>query len=169
MAYLDIYILEVIQCASEGITSTGVELNGILVVYSKYRAARDGLSKTAKFRRRNIFHTDLKPYNTAVIFGAENLMTDMLPKLSEMRSGTSLLACRFPLPECEQFKSVAQIGEGIDAVYVYLFMTLSQEEFERYRFERTAVVRERQKYGKYLWIPFYSSGEMPKEEMPPSE
>ncbi|KIH52644.1 hypothetical protein ANCDUO_17252, partial [Ancylostoma duodenale] len=46
-------------------------------------------------------------------------MSDLLPKLTEMRSGTSLLACRFPLPECDQFKSVAQIGEGIDAVYVY--------------------------------------------------
>ncbi|KAK6743834.1 hypothetical protein RB195_010874 [Necator americanus] len=63
--------------------------------------------------------------------------------------------------------SSAMLGPSMYSVY--LFMTLSQEEFERYRFERTAVVRERQKYGKYLWIPFYSSGEMPKEEMPPSE
>ncbi|EPB74456.1 hypothetical protein ANCCEY_06466 [Ancylostoma ceylanicum] len=113
------FVFDVIQCASEGIASTGVELNSILVAYSKYRAARVGLGSTAKFRRRNIFHTDLKPYNTAVIFGAENLMADLLPKLTEMRSGTSLLACRFPLPESDQFKSVAQIGEGIDAVYVY--------------------------------------------------
>ncbi|KIH42173.1 hypothetical protein ANCDUO_27844 [Ancylostoma duodenale] len=65
----------VIQCASEGIASTGVELNSILVAYSKYRAARVGLGSTARFRRRNIFHTDLKPYNMAVIFGAENLVS----------------------------------------------------------------------------------------------
>ncbi|CAJ0599327.1 unnamed protein product [Cylicocyclus nassatus] len=111
--------MQVIQCANEGVPSTGVELNGILVVYSKYRAARDGLSGVAKFHKRDIFRTDLKQYNTAVIFGAENLMKDMVPKLSEMKSGTSLLACRFPLPECEQFQQVGQIGEGIDAVYVY--------------------------------------------------
>ncbi|PIO52672.1 hypothetical protein TELCIR_26020 [Teladorsagia circumcincta] len=67
----------------------------------------------------DIFKTDLGVFNTTVIFGAENLMTDLVPKLSEMRSGTSLLACRFPLPECGHFQSVAQIGEGIDAVYVY--------------------------------------------------
>ncbi|PIO76708.1 hypothetical protein TELCIR_01224 [Teladorsagia circumcincta] len=109
----------VLQCASEGIASTGVELNGILVAYSKYRAARDGLRKKAKFHRMDIFKTDLGVFNTAVIFGAENLMIDLVPKLSEMRSGTSLLACRFPLPECGHFQSVAQIGEGIDAVYVY--------------------------------------------------
>ncbi|VDO14653.1 unnamed protein product, partial [Haemonchus placei] len=110
---------QVLQCAAEGIVSTGVELNGILVAYSKYRAARAGLGRKAKFHRMDIFKTELEPFNTAVIFGAENLMTDMVPKLSEMRSGTALLACRFPLPECDHFQSVAQIGEGIDAVYVY--------------------------------------------------
>ncbi|KHJ92026.1 hypothetical protein OESDEN_08098 [Oesophagostomum dentatum] len=70
---MHLYVL-VIQCALEGIPSTGVELNGILVAYSKYRAARSGLSRTAKFRKRDIFRTDLEPYNTAVIFGAENLV-----------------------------------------------------------------------------------------------
>ncbi|VDM53432.1 unnamed protein product [Angiostrongylus costaricensis] len=109
----------VMQCASEGIASTGVELNGILVAYSKYRAARAGLSSKARFRRMDIFKTDLERFNTALIFGAENMMVDLLPKLSEMRSGASLLCCRFPLPECDHFKPIAQIGDGIDAVYVY--------------------------------------------------
>ncbi|EPB74455.1 hypothetical protein ANCCEY_06465 [Ancylostoma ceylanicum] len=63
--------------------------------------------------------------------------------------------------------SSAMLGPAVHSVY--LFMTLTPEEFERYRFERTAVVKERQKYGKYLWIPFYSSGEMPKEELPAME
>ncbi|KAJ1347251.1 hypothetical protein KIN20_002268 [Parelaphostrongylus tenuis] len=107
------------QCAAEGIASTGVELNGILVAYSKYRAARTGLSSKAKFHHMDIFKTDLERFNITVIFGAENLMADLLPKLSEMRSGTSLLCCRFPLPECDHFKPIAQTGDGIDAVYVY--------------------------------------------------
>ncbi|CAJ0599326.1 unnamed protein product [Cylicocyclus nassatus] len=63
--------------------------------------------------------------------------------------------------------SSAMLGPSIHSIYLYL--TLTPEEFEKYRFERNAVVRERQKYGKYLWIPFYSSGEMPKEEMPSRE
>lgn len=46
-------------------------------------------------------------------------MGDLVPKLSEMRSDTRLLACRFPLPENNDWKMVTQIGEGIDAVWVY--------------------------------------------------
>ncbi|KJH46267.1 hypothetical protein DICVIV_07654 [Dictyocaulus viviparus] len=68
----------------------------------------------------DIFKADLKCFNMAVIFGAENLMVDLMPKLNEMRTGTSLLSCRFPLPECSsRFERIAQIGSGIDAVYVY--------------------------------------------------
>ncbi|VDL65955.1 unnamed protein product [Nippostrongylus brasiliensis] len=106
-------------------------------------------------------------------------MKDMVPKLGEMRSGTSLLACRFPLPDCDDFRLVGQIDEGIDAVRfflrypqaplyivvamlcsamigpsmhtVYLYLTMSPDEFKRYETERRLVVRERQKYGEY-WI-----------------
>ncbi|EFO86617.1 hypothetical protein CRE_04827 [Caenorhabditis remanei] len=125
----------VLQCAKEGYRSTGVELNSILVAYSKYRSIKEGLGKEARyfplikttskvvfcfrFMRKNIFKTDLSPYETAVIFGAESLMGDLVPKLSEMRSNTNLLACRFPLPENDAWKLEHQIGEGIDAVWVY--------------------------------------------------
>uniref|UniRef100_A0A8R1HS93 Uncharacterized protein n=1 Tax=Caenorhabditis japonica TaxID=281687 RepID=A0A8R1HS93_CAEJA len=109
----------VLQCAKEGYKSTGVELNSILVAYSKYRSIKDGLGKEARFMRKNIFKTDLNPYQTAVIFGAESLMGDLVPKLSEMRQDTNLLACRFPLPDNDAWKLENQIGEGIDAVWVY--------------------------------------------------
>ncbi|CAP35800.1 Protein CBG18326, partial [Caenorhabditis briggsae] len=109
----------VLQCAKEGYKSTGVELNSILVAYSKYRSIKEGLGKEARFMRKNIFKTDLSPYEIAVIFGAESLMGDLVPKLSEMRSNTNLLACRFPLPENDAWKLEHQIGEGIDAVWVY--------------------------------------------------
>lgn len=59
-----------------------------------------------RFIRKNIFKTDLSPYETAVIFGAESLMGDLVPKLSEMRPNTNLLACRFPLPENDAWKLV---------------------------------------------------------------
>ncbi|KAE9417110.1 hypothetical protein Angca_006435, partial [Angiostrongylus cantonensis] len=153
----------VMQCASEGIASTGVELNGILVAYSKYRAARAGLSSKARFRRIDIFKTDLERFNTALIFGAENMMGDLLPKLSEMRSGASLLCCRFPLPECDHFKPIAQIGDGIDAVYFYYYVTYTPEDFDKYLKETKALVRERQRYGTNLWIPFYSTKKTPEK------
>ncbi|KAK5977380.1 hypothetical protein GCK32_014551 [Trichostrongylus colubriformis] len=192
--------LKVLQCASEGITSTGVELNGILVAYSKYRAARVGLRRKAKFHKMDIFKTELEPFNTAVIFGAENLMTDMVPKLSEMRSGTSimrgLLSALIPSVALQRNRATyyktkkgfvptfvrrfflrhpqspfwivlgllctATLGPSL--IPVYYFITLSPEEFKRYSIERKALVMERAKYGKSLWIPFYSSGELNKED-----
>ncbi|VDL68882.1 unnamed protein product [Nippostrongylus brasiliensis] len=78
----------------EGIESTGVELNSILVAYSKYRAAREGLRRRATFRRKNIFKTDLEPFNTAVIFGAENLVSGFFSDLH-------LLEIRFFCCSCE--------------------------------------------------------------------
>ncbi|WKX99377.1 hypothetical protein Q1695_014339 [Nippostrongylus brasiliensis] len=56
----------------------------------------------------------------------------------------------------------AMIGPSMHTVYLYL--TMSPEEFKRYETERRLVVRERQKYGKSLWIPFFSSGTL--EEQP---
>ncbi|CAB3402428.1 unnamed protein product [Caenorhabditis bovis] len=119
IAQAPVAITLVLQCAREGYKSTGVELNSILVAYSKYRSIREGLRNEAKFTRKDIFKTDLTKYDTAVIFGAESLMGDLVPKLSEMRPSSNLLACRFPLPENDAWKLETQIGEGIDAVWVY--------------------------------------------------
>ncbi|KAK6011851.1 hypothetical protein OSTOST_23051 [Ostertagia ostertagi] len=89
-------------------------------------------------------------------------MSDMVPKLSEMRSGTSLVACRFPLPECGHFQSIAQIGEGIDAVYFYKFFTLTPEQFKTYQLERKELGIV---YG-YRSIP---KGELVREESQQSD
>ncbi|GMT19366.1 hypothetical protein PFISCL1PPCAC_10663 [Pristionchus fissidentatus] len=111
----------VLECAKMGITSSGVELNSILVAYSKWSgfSSRSSLAAPVSFRRKDIFKTDVAAYKTAVIFGAESLMGDLVPKLGEMREGSRLLACRFPLPDNEEWKMIEQIGEGIDAVWVY--------------------------------------------------
>ncbi|KAF8358852.1 hypothetical protein PRIPAC_93847, partial [Pristionchus pacificus] len=91
----------VMECAKQGIASSGVELNSILVAFSKWKGltSRSSLSAPVSFRRKDIFKTDVVSYKTAVIFGAESLMGDLVPKLSEMKGGSRLLACRFPLPE----------------------------------------------------------------------
>ncbi|KJH46266.1 hypothetical protein DICVIV_07653 [Dictyocaulus viviparus] len=45
----------------------------------------------------------------------------------------------------------------------YYFFKLSPAEFDEYVKARRALVRERQRYGTNLWIPFYSAGEPSKE------
>ncbi|CAJ0582635.1 unnamed protein product, partial [Mesorhabditis spiculigera] len=110
----------VLQCAERGIPSAGVELNAVLVAYSKWRALRTGMRSKASFYRMDLFKTDLTKYNTAVIFGAESLMDSLVPKLDEMRDGSRVLACRFPLPDHPRWQLTSQVGEGIDAVWVYV-------------------------------------------------
>ena len=64
-----------LECARLGYKSSGVELNRPLVVYSKIAAKRYGLSNRADFFRKNIFKTDLTSYNTAILFGAESMVS----------------------------------------------------------------------------------------------
>lgn len=58
-------------------------------------------------------------------------MGDLVPKLSEMRPETRLLACRFPLPDNNDWHLTTQIGEGIDAVWIY--QRLSNWHFSHFR------------------------------------
>lgn len=67
--------LQVLQCARAGYLSVGLELNIPLVLYSRWRAHREGLSHLTKFCRKDIFKADLKQYKTAIIFGTETLVS----------------------------------------------------------------------------------------------
>uniref|UniRef100_A0A7I4YFB5 NADH-ubiquinone oxidoreductase B15 subunit n=1 Tax=Haemonchus contortus TaxID=6289 RepID=A0A7I4YFB5_HAECO len=60
--------------------------------------------------------------------------------------------------------SSAMVGPSMISVYYYI--TLSPEEFDRYKEERMFLVRERAKYGKHLWIPFYSKGTLDEDDKP---
>lgn len=110
-----------LQCARAGYLSVGLELNIPLVLYSRWRARREHLSHVAKFYRKNIFKADLKHYKTAIIFGTETLLNDLLMKLMEMEIGSHLIACRFPLP-CEandHWLLLCTVGNGFDGVWLY--------------------------------------------------
>uniref|UniRef100_A0A0M3HQB2 Uncharacterized protein n=1 Tax=Ascaris lumbricoides TaxID=6252 RepID=A0A0M3HQB2_ASCLU len=109
----------VLQCAALGHQSVGLELNILLVLYSKYNARHQHLSHLATFHRKDIFKADLTKYRTAVIFGAELLMNDLVPKLDEMLTGSYLIACRFPLPSNTRWRLIYKVGEGIDSVWLY--------------------------------------------------
>lgn len=75
---LQYYFLQVLECAKRGYHSVGVELNLPLVIFSKLSAQRKGLSSHAHFYRRNILKTNLHDYPTAVLFGAETIVSKMM-------------------------------------------------------------------------------------------
>ncbi|KHN83684.1 putative rotein [Toxocara canis] len=115
----------VLQCAASGYQSVGLELNALLVLYSRYKARRQHVAHLATFYRKDIFKADLSKYRSAVIFGAEFLMNDLVPKLDEMLVGSYLIACRFPLPSNTRWRLLYKVGEGHDTVW--LFHAISME------------------------------------------
>uniref|UniRef100_A0A915PTP5 Uncharacterized protein n=1 Tax=Setaria digitata TaxID=48799 RepID=A0A915PTP5_9BILA len=114
--------LQVLQCARAGYLSVGLELNVPLLLYSRWRARRECLSHLTKFYRKDIFKADLKQYKTAIIFGTENLMGDLSMKIMEMKIGSFLITCRFPLPQSEEntlWQLLCTIDNGFDGVWLY--------------------------------------------------
>ncbi|KAK3923540.1 ATP synthase subunit C lysine N-methyltransferase [Frankliniella fusca] len=108
----------VLSAAQAGFSpAEGVELNLWLVLYSKFQAFKRGLSSKTDFHRKDLWKFSLKPYPNIVIFGVEEMMTELELKLQkEVEDGTHIVACRFPLPT---LKPAATIGSGLDTVWLY--------------------------------------------------
>ncbi|CEF67600.1 Xenotropic and polytropic retrovirus receptor 1 [Strongyloides ratti] len=111
----------VIHCAKRGIKSDGVELNRVLVWYSRFNSLKNKTYPMTKFYRKDFFNVDLKKYDTTILFGAESTMEALLDKLNEMNKDSYLIACRFPLPKNgeEHWKIISENGEGIDTAWLY--------------------------------------------------
>ncbi|KRT84081.1 hypothetical protein AMK59_1133 [Oryctes borbonicus] len=107
----------VLEAAKNNFISHGVELNAWLVIYSKIDAFRKGYTNNTKFFRNDLWKFDLSPYENVVIFGVEQMMSDLERKINdECTDGSNVIACRFPLPNIVPTKT---IGSGIDTVWVY--------------------------------------------------
>ncbi|KAG5877950.1 hypothetical protein JTB14_001180 [Gonioctena quinquepunctata] len=107
----------VIEAAKCNFLSHGVELNPWLVYYSKLWALRNGLHKSTRFFRRDLWRYNISKYDNIVIFGVEQMMDNLEKKfLSECKPECCIIACRFPLPNRTPIKT---IGQGVDTVWVY--------------------------------------------------
>lgn len=108
----------VLIAAKLGFKAEGVELNPVLVYFSKASALLNGQYRETKFHRCNLWKFNLKPYNNIVIFGVEQMMKNFEMKmLQEVEDGTVVVACRFPLPN---MIPVETIGHGVDTVWKYV-------------------------------------------------
>jgi hypothetical protein len=66
--------IQVLECAKAGYNNfTGVELNGVLVLYSRLKSLQQGI-KGVRFLKANIFKTSLEDYNVVVLFGTESIV-----------------------------------------------------------------------------------------------
>ncbi|XP_012283997.1 protein FAM173B isoform X2 [Orussus abietinus] len=107
----------VLAAARKGFKADGVELNPWLIAYSKIKAATQGLASKTAFFRRDLWKFNLTKYDNIVIFGVEQMMTEIEEKfISELRKDSVVVVCRFPLPN---LKPVSMQGQGVDTVWVY--------------------------------------------------
>ena len=111
----------VFATASAGFTSTGVELNPVLVLYSKLKSWTTGTERNrVRFLKQDIFATDFTQYDNVVVFGVDSLMPELEKRFTSLphEHRFNVVACRFPLPN---IIPVSTVGQGIDTVWLYTF------------------------------------------------
>jgi len=107
----------VLEAAQNGFKSHGVELNLVLVMYSKMKAFMAGQRGVATFARQDLWKTNFGKYDNVVIFGVEQMMLELEQKLQkEVPSDGVVVACRFPFPN---WKPSEEVGAGVDTVWRY--------------------------------------------------
>lgn len=107
----------VIAAAKNGFTADGVELNPWLVQYSRINSFYNKVNTNTAFYRCDLWKFNLQPYNSIVIFGVEEMMSQLEAKIQkEAQDGVIIVACRFPFSTMEPEEV---IGHGVDTVWRY--------------------------------------------------
>jgi SAM-dependent methyltransferase len=116
----------VFEAAKRGYEATGVELNAVLVLYSKFFTFKNWTNKSKNeeiilrrpsFKRADFWKVNMSEYDIIVVFGVQEMMTSLASKLkSEIKPNTLIVSCRNPIPN---FTSVFNIDDEIDSVWIY--------------------------------------------------
>lgn len=111
----------VFEAAKRGYHSTGVELNSMLFLYSKYKTFISWKDKTELFKpvfkRANFWKINMTEYDLIVVFGVQSMMRDLASKLKEeMKPDCLIMSCRFPI---SSYKSVFKLEDELDGVWIY--------------------------------------------------
>ena len=111
----------VFDAAKRGYHATGVELNAMLILYSKFKTLTSwkntpDLHKPV-FKRANFWNINMGEYDLIVVFGVQGMMRDLASKLKEeIKPDCLIVSCRFPI---SSFKSVYKLEDELDGVWIY--------------------------------------------------
>jgi protein-L-isoaspartate O-methyltransferase len=104
----------VIALAQAGFEAHGLELNPLLVLYSRMKIKRLGLQDRAFIHRKSYWAEDMAPYNVVTIFAVTFIMGKLKRKLrSELTSGSVIVCNHFTFPAWEPTKRVANLSEYV--------------------------------------------------------
>jgi ribosomal protein L11 methylase PrmA len=101
----------VIALAREGAQAHGYEFNPLLVLYSRYRIRKLGLTKHAHIHWRDFWRENFSSYDVIVVYGISYIMKRLERKLRrEVKPGTRVVTNYFPFPTWKpkkKYKNVA--------------------------------------------------------------
>jgi SAM-dependent methyltransferase len=101
----------VLEFANRGYQSYGVELNPILIFWSKWRARK---FPNAYFIKDNLFKFDLSQFKIVYIYQLESVNQKLMPKFEkELQKDAVIISHKFILPESEKIKLIHKIDEVI--------------------------------------------------------
>lgn len=109
----------VFEAAKRGFHATGVELNALLVLYSKFKTLTSWSknSNSPIFKRANFWNIKMNEYDIIVVFGVQGMMRDLASKLKlEIKSDALIVSCRFPI---SSYKSIYNLDDELDGVWIY--------------------------------------------------
>ena len=84
---------------------------------SRWSAWRKGVRSNTSFVRQDLWRHETRQYDNVVIFGVEQMMSELETKLEkELEPGSLVVACRFKFPT---WTPDQEIGAGVDTVWTY--------------------------------------------------
>jgi hypothetical protein len=134
----------VFAAAKRGYQATGVELNAVLVLFTKLKTLFSWSNRTTKpdivltrprFVRADFWKVSMKEHDYIVIFGVQEMMKDLASKLKEeMKPDALIVSCRNPVPN---YKSVHFLEDELDSVWIYtkesLYLKVATTESNNYK------------------------------------
>lgn len=89
----------VIALAKKGSEAHGYEINPFLVLWSRYRIVREGLTSKAFAHWKNFWQEDLSSFDVVTIFGITYIMKGLEEKLKkELKKGARVVCNSYPFP-----------------------------------------------------------------------
>lgn len=110
----------VVSAALRGADATGIEMDPLKVLYSRFFIKVMRLSKTAKIVRSNFFNVNLKKADVVTLFLLQDTNQKLKPKLEkELKQGASVVSYCFTIEGWKPEKTYLNTDSVFGPIYLY--------------------------------------------------